>query len=653
MPDSPVRFEADFLAFGGTEVAIFVAVRAARCGLKTVLLSQSEHAFGSFPSLGAWETHYLGCRAPLSHEVRQKIIDYYRKTYGENSTRLRECLSLEDNNPMVTFEPQVAEKVLRELMKAEPNLRVYSSCHLSKVIMDDGKIRSVLCRQGDKVLEFAATCFADCSYTGDLGARAGADFFMGRESRSRYGEPHAGQIFTNWKQGRFPKASVEGRLNLLPTWTTTDPLEGSTGEGDENIQDYSYRLCLSEDPENRLLPSMPLGYNRKHFAPLLLPVEEKAKLPLPFHHRWLTQSIEEMMGKDHLFHGHALPGRKRSWNATNFTGAGRGYPTTDGEGRLAIEVQHLNHAMGLLYFLQNDSEVPGNIQCEARKWGLARDEFFENDHIPPALYVREGRRFKGAYVYREQDCLKAEGLERAPIHRDGIAFTEFALDSLPCSPERFKGSLPNGQFFEKDKSRPGSLPYRCLLPMGISNLLVPTAPSVTHCAWGTVRQTSCLLHLAEVCALAVELSLKLGSDLADLPPLSLQKHLVKNGAMISFFNDFDMAKQETWKEAALLLGNQGFFADYDARPNEPLLKSVAEIWINKVTAVREEEPLNPNDVARMIRKAENGVGREYLKTKEFCRNLKWKRRPDLPNEVLTRGKALEILYRYLSERSSK
>lgn len=650
MPDSPVRFEADFLAFGGTEVAIFAAVRAARCGLQTVLLSQSEYPFGSFPSLGAWETHYRGCRAPLSHEVQKRIIDHYRKAYGENSARLRECLSLEDNNPMVTFEPKVAEKVLRRLMKAEPNLRVYSSCLLSKVILKDGKLQSVVCRQGNKVLEFAASCFADCSYTGDLGAKAGAEYFLGRESRSRYGEPHAGRIFTHWKQGRFPQDSVEGRLNLAPTWTTTDPLEGSTGEGDENIQDYSYRLCLSEDPENRLLPSMPPGYNRRNFAPLLLPTKEKAKLPLPFHHRWLTQSIAEMMANDHLFHGHALPGRKRSWNATNFTGAGKGYSTTNGKGRRLIEVKHLNHAIGLLYFLQNDSAVPEDIQSEARKWGLAKDEFFENKHVPPAMYVREARRFKGAYVYREQDCLKVEGLQRAPIHRDGIAFTEFALDSLPCTPERFKGSLPDGQFFEKDKSRPGTLPFRCLLPLGISNLLVPTAPSVTHCAWGTVRQTSCLLHLAEVCAFAVELSLKLGTDLSELRPLELQQHLVRNGAMISFFNDFDMAKQETWKEAALLFGNQGFFADYDARPDEPLLKSVAEIWIQNVTAVREEEPLNPNDVARMVRKAEEGVASEFLKTEEFCRNLKWIERPEGLEEVLTRRRALEILYRYLIER---
>ena len=89
MPDSPVRFEADFLAFGGTEVAIFAAVRAARCGLQTVLLSQSEYPFGAFPSLGAWETHYRGCRARLSHEVQEKIIDYYRQTFGKDSARVK------------------------------------------------------------------------------------------------------------------------------------------------------------------------------------------------------------------------------------------------------------------------------------------------------------------------------------------------------------------------------------------------------------------------------------------------------------------------------------------------------------------------------------------------------------------------------------
>ena len=465
MPDHHQKeINADILVFGGTEAGIFTAVQAARKGHKTYLVSENSYLFGFFPSLGAWETHYPGCRAPLSREVRDKIIDYYRIHHGEESEWFKACVQLEDNNPMITFEPHVAEKVLQELLDAESNLLIYAPCQLVNSDTKNGRLNSMGVRRKNESVVFTAKVFVDCSYTGDLGALAGAKFSLGRESRSAFGEPHAGRMFTRWRTGRFPQASLDGKLNVLPTWSTTDPLEFSTGEGDDNIQDYSYRICLCNDPDNREFPSKPEGYDRTPFAPLLLSAAEKARLSLPFHHRWLTHSIEDMMVNDHLFHGHELPGNKRSWNATNLSGAGKEYADADATQRKEIESRHLLHAIGLLYFLQNDTAVPERIRKEALNWGLARDEFTNSDFLPPVMYIREARRFKGTYVYREQDCLAAEGLERAPIHRDGIAFTEFALDSLACTPERVGGSLPDGQFFEKDKSRPGSLPWRCWIP---------------------------------------------------------------------------------------------------------------------------------------------------------------------------------------------
>ena len=650
MPEKQIKVEADFIVYGGTEAGIFAAVRGARLGLDTLLISESDYLYGFFPSLGAWETHYPGVRAPLSYEVEQKIIGYYRKNYGRDSRRFRDCVNLEDNNPMVTFEPHVAEKVLQELLDAESKLQVYFACPLVAAYREKGALNSLICQKEGNLIEFKAPCYADCSYTGDLGAAAGLKFFIGRESRTDYGEPHAGRLFTKWKKGRFPQASVEGKLNVLPTWTTTDPLDGSTGEGDNRIQDYSYRICLSCDPDNRIQPSKPSGYSRETYATLLLPPEEKAKLKLHFHHRWITHTLEEMVASDHLFHGHALPGNKRSWNATNLIGGGKDYADAEAEQRKCIEENHLQHALGLLYFLQNHSAVPPGIQQAALQWGLAKDEFINHKHLPPVMYIREARRFVGDYVYREQDCLRLEGLDRAPIHHDGIAFTEFALDSLPCSPERYEGSLPDGQFFEKDKTLPGSLPWRCLLPKGVTNLLIPTAPSVTHCAWGTVRQTACLLHLAEVCAYAVDMSFKQGKQLAGLSPLDLQIHLVQNGTMIAFFNDFDMAEPEPWKEAALLFGNRGFFADYDARPDEPLDAGVAKVWIQGVNTLIKEQPVKPNELAKRVKEAETVDNKNFLHIEGFCRELNMDLLADTGEECLTRKRALEILYRKILEK---
>src|SRR5207249_11389178 len=132
----------------------------------------------------------------------------------------------------------------------------------------------------------------------------------------------------------------------------------------------------------RRLSEPPCNYTREQFAPILLSPAEKEQLPLPFHHRFLLYSLHEMVERDHIFHGHALPNRKRSWNATNLTGGGKCYPNADLPGRPAVEKAHLDHALGLLWFLQNDSTVPAELRKQALDWGLAEDEFVDSDNIP-------------------------------------------------------------------------------------------------------------------------------------------------------------------------------------------------------------------------------------------------------------------------------
>ncbi len=568
----------DLVVYGSTAPGIAAAVRAAREGLNVALIGASQILGGSLPSLGAIETHYRGNRAPLLQEFVDAVQSYYRERFGADSEQYRASTE----GKMLTFEPHVAESVLESMVAAEIFLRVWRGFVPVAANREGAMIRAVVFQgveTGEK-LRLAAGAFIEASYEGDLMALAGVAHRVGREARAEFGEPSAGRVFTKWLTGVYPRAAVEGRLNLITAGATTSaPQPGSTGEGDENIQSYSYRLCLTDNPANRrLLAAPPPRYDRVKYAPILLPPVEKAKFPLPFHHRFLIYSLGEMVARDHIFHGHQLPNRKRSWNATNFTGAGRDYPAADAGTRRQIARQHMDHALGLMWFLQTDPAMPAELRGQACEWGLARDEFTDNDNLPPQLYVREARRMVGRSNFTEHDALAAPGTERAHLHADSIGITEFSLDSLACTTERQPGTLCDGQLFQMEESRPGQVPYGVVLARELDNLLVVTTVSATHVGWGTIRQTPTLMHLAESVAWAVVLAAQKKIAPASVKVDDLQRILVARGVMISFFNDFDMGIREPWVPAVQYLGPRGFFTSYDARPTEALDFATATAW---------------------------------------------------------------------------
>lgn len=577
----------DVVVYGATTPAVVAAVRCARDGLNVALVSPTQSLASSDAALGAFESHYRGFRAPILQELADGVKTYYRERYGKDSQQYRDCTG----GSMTTFEPHVLTRIVNDLLSNETRIRFLPGYVPSNVELNGRLIKAVTFqgRDNEQTLRLAGHSFVEASYEGDLMALAGAEFRVGREGREEFEEPSAGRVFTRWMTGRFPRAAVEGRLNLTTYGAnTSEPLAGSSGEGDDNIQAYGVRLCVTNDPNNRrVLESPPAQYDRKLYLPILLSPAEKEKLQLPFHHRFLIYSLRETAEMDHIFHGQALPNRKRSWNATNFTGAGKQYPTASWNQRDDIKRRHFEFALGLLYFLQNDDEVPEDVRSRASEWGLARDEFVATENLPPEIYVREARRLVGRSIFTEHDAVTAPGLERAPLHSDSIGITEGSLDSLPCTMERLPGSLCDGQLLQMDVSRPGQVPFGTLLPREIDNLVVVTTVSATHVGWGALRLMPTLVHIAESGATAVVLAARENIPPAQLDVRQLQRQLAANRIMISFFNDLDVSIREPYVEAMECLAGLGFYCDYNARPQKPLTRSVAGQWAGTLARVME------------------------------------------------------------------
>ncbi|MDR1282470.1 MAG: FAD-dependent oxidoreductase [Opitutaceae bacterium] len=483
----------DLVVFGATPGGITCAVRAAREGLRVALVHHHHHIGGMMSNgLGVFDTLYDGSRSPLYDEIRYRIENHYPP--GSHG-----------------YEPHVAESVFESLVAGEAGITLIRG-HIPVTVEhtpDNPRLlRSVtlapLAADGTTSSEprrtITASAFVDASYEGDLAALAGATMTAGREGKSVYGEPHAGRIytFTTSRPPPPPSDKETSRLRYFPV-TSGPLLPGSTGEGDRAIQACNFRVCLTCDPANRLPVKKPARYERDIF--------------LELRNRWRFTN--------------RLPNHKTSWNAPLLVGGNHGYPDADWPARHAIAERHRDLALGLLWFLQNDPEVPDEIRTEARRRGLPRDEFADNGHFPWEMYVREARRLVGRYVFTEHDALEGRS------HDDAIAFTEWPLDSHACTTATVPGSDHEGKLLLADKTRPAQIPFRCLLPRELDNLLVTTCLSASHVGWGTIRLEPVWMHIGESAAFAISLSRKLNLAPARLPASTLRTTLGESHISLS------------------------------------------------------------------------------------------------------------------------
>lgn len=83
----------------------------------------------------------------------------------------------------------------------------------------------------------------------------------------------------------------------------------------------------------------------------------------------------------------------------------------------------------------------------------------------------------GRYVMTQHDVMPVPGTTRPPQHRDAVAMTDWYLDSHAVTRGGLRGSLDEGKMMLHAETWPGQIPYRCLLPRDLDNLLVPVCMS--------------------------------------------------------------------------------------------------------------------------------------------------------------------------------
>ena len=507
---------ADLVVYGSTPGGIASAISAARMGREVVLIESRDHIGGMTTSgLGKSDIENRAMIGGIFKEFVAGVLQHYVTTYGAEHENTRLC---QDG---YYAEPHVAEKVFEAMLAAEPKIVVLKGWLLQSAGVSENTLRKITVTNrgsGDEhTLE--AAVFVDATYEGDLYAAAGAEYRLGRESREEFREPHAGVVYFDYQNHEF--------------------LSGTTGEGDDGLPAYTYRLCLTTDPDNaHRLTEPPAGYDRSDYlgyfddlaagrfaGPKVL---KPGRGYNPKHFDTLVRALSVA----------EIPNDKADVNINPrplgfpFPEENRGYIEGDEEARERIRQRHRSLVLGLLWFLQNDSEVPEAHRALANEMHLPRDEFADNDHFPWQLYVREGRRLVGEYTLTQHDIT---GKGEEPLrHPDSIAVGEFPIDSFPVRKRQpgdtivLEGYLGMLDYI----TRPYEIPYRIMVPETIDGLLVPVAASTTHVAFSSIRMEPTWMALGQAAGVAAHLAIEHGLAPRHVPVETLQEILSSQGQVL-------------------------------------------------------------------------------------------------------------------------
>ena len=383
--------------------------------------------------------------------------------------------------------------------------------------MADGKIIAMTTLSGKR---FAGKAFIDATYEGDLMAEANVSYHVGRESQDTYGEKWNGVQtgvlhHQHWFWEDISPYVVPGdpSSGVLPKISTEDP--GEYGAGDDKIQAYCFRLCMSNHPDNRVPFPKPANYDPKDYE--------------------LLGRVFDTGRKDWFQKFDVIPNRKTDTNnhgpfSSDNIGMNYDYPEASYERRKEIIKEHEDYQKGLLYYVANDPRVPEDIRTKMNEWGLAKDEFVDNGNWPHQIYVREARRMIGQYVTTEHEVMGTREV------KDPVGMGSYAMDSHNV--QRYikeDGFVQNEGDIGVHPKKPYQISFGSIVPKKeeCTNLVVPVCVSSSHIAFGSIRMEPVFMILGQSAAVTASMAIDNNAAVQDVNYDKLKEALLAKGQVLS------------------------------------------------------------------------------------------------------------------------
>jgi hypothetical protein len=517
--------EPDVVIYGATSAGVSAAIQSARMGKSVVVIEPGKHVGGlTTGGLGFTDSGNKEVIGGIAREFYQRVKKHYDQpsAWKFGITQEKYPYYRAKDDAMWTFEPSVAEAILLEMLKEHKVPIVFGERldrAANKGLKKDGQRITAIVMESGK--EYSGKQFIDATYEGDFMALAGVSYHVGREANSKYGETLNG-FERRWQTHghRFVK-------NIDPFVKPGDPKSGllfgidpgplpEDGEGDQRLQAYCYRMCMSASRDNRVPFPKPEGYDEAKYE-LLFRNFEAGDLRIPL-------KIDMM------------PNNKTDTNnnfavSTDFIGQNYKYPEAGYAEREQILKEHEVYQKGLMWTLANHPRVPEKIRIQVGAWGLPKDEFTDNGNWPQQIYVREARRMVSDYVHSELDC------RRKRLTPSSVGMGSYNMDSHNCT--RFvtkEGFVQNEGDIQEGPGGPYMISFQSLVPKRgeCTNLLVPVCISSSHIAYGSIRMEPVFMVLGQSAATAAVLAIDDKVDVQQVAYEKLRKRLLDDKQVLEF-----------------------------------------------------------------------------------------------------------------------
>ena len=535
----------DLVVYGGTPAGISAAVQAKRMGLDVVLIEPTGRIGGlTTGGLGRTDIGDKEAYGGITREFYEAVAAWYRdeshwtrETRGEYTAKMKAAGDRRfeaEADTMWCFEPSATLAILEGWMKRD-GIRMVKGERLDRgeggVVLKSGCIRSIRMEGGSV---YSARMFIDATYEGDLMAAAGVSYTVGREANSVYGETING-IQRGWRSNQLMDGIdpyvVKGDRSsgLLPC--VEKDVDAPDGSGDRRVQAYCFRMCLTDDPENRIPFEKPEGFNELDYELFFRNCEQGA------------DKFSSNIG--------FMPNRKTDANnaegfSLDFVGQSDDWPEASYAERDRIALRHLRYQQGLMWVLANHPRTPEAIRRGWSKYGMCKDEFTDGygGGWQRQLYVREARRMIGEYVMTENNRRMTRTAPRP------VATGSYQMDSHNC--RRHVGS--DGCVHNEGDVQIGSrfprfvdgreMPYQGFGLYGIdygaivpkrgecANLLVPVCVSASHVAYGSIRMEPVFFALGQAAGTAAALAIADGLAVQNVDYAKLRARLLADGQVL-------------------------------------------------------------------------------------------------------------------------